>query len=137
MTLDEFAIRALAVPFVDHGRDWSGWDCWGLVIVAYRECLGLSLPSHADAYADAGESRTTRGEVAAVAVAERARWLEIDAPSAADVVLLTLAGRPVHVGLMLDGRRFLHAERGVGTIIERLASPIWAKRIGGYYRHAR
>ena len=33
----------LQVPYVDGGRDWSGFDCWGCVRMARAELFGKSL----------------------------------------------------------------------------------------------
>ena len=45
---NQFAEQAIATPFLDGGRSLAGWDCWGLVVCAYRDVLGISLPSYDD-----------------------------------------------------------------------------------------
>ena len=42
--IKKFVAMAYGVPFIDGGRDLSGWDCAGLVINAFRYCLGIELP---------------------------------------------------------------------------------------------
>lgn len=141
MTLPEFVARALGTPFRAKGRDWRGVDCWGLVYLAYRELRGVDLPTYADDYAerDLRGSRALGGLVAR----EAESWRLVRAagePSGAedilDVVVLRLGGRPVHVGLYLGEGRFLHAEEKIGVVVERLASPMWARRLEGIYRRA-
>lgn len=134
MTPDEFAAAAVRVPFVDLGRDWNGWDCWGLVHCAYRECLRVDLPSFAGGYANAGNTVESREQLLRLSDAERHRWRPAGAPEPLDVVLMIVTGRPIHVGLFLGGGRFIHAERKLGTMIERMASPMWSRRIEGVYR---
>ena len=46
MTYDEWMRRAIGVPFVEMGRDFDGWDCWGLVIAAYRDVAGIGIPDY-------------------------------------------------------------------------------------------
>ena len=46
MTWDQFAAKAMSVPFVPLGRGYSGWDCWGLVMCGYRDVLGIELPTY-------------------------------------------------------------------------------------------
>ena len=63
-----------------------------------------------------------------------------DVPRAAaqigDIVLLAIAGAPLHVGIVAgtDPLRMLHAEQGLDTCLERLDSVMWARRIAGFYR---
>jgi hypothetical protein len=51
-----------------------------------------------------------------------------------DVPLFTLGGMPIHVGLMIDHRNFLHCEKKIGTVIERIDSMAWNKRLSGVFR---
>ena len=46
MTWKEFTERAVLTPFLDKGRSYLGFDCWGLVVCGYRDVLGVSLPSY-------------------------------------------------------------------------------------------
>lgn len=135
MTLTEFVTRAVSVPFVDRGRDYDGWDCWGCVRAALRDVWGIDLPSHDTGYETAGETPQDREAIRTLVMAGRAQWRRVDVPEPGDVPLLICIGRPVHVGLMVDGQRFLHTERRIGTVIERLSAPIWARRCEGVYRY--
>ncbi len=38
--------RLVGIPFIAGGRGWDGCDCWGLLLLAYREVLGIELPSY-------------------------------------------------------------------------------------------
>ena len=135
MTLDEFTARAIRVPFMDKGRDWDAWDCWGMVYVFHRDVLRVALPSYTEHYQDAGDSPKTRKALRDLIAASMGAWQRIGTPEPGDVVLLNIGGRPIHVGLAIGGGRMLHTERKIDTVIERLASPMWAKRIEGFYRH--
>lgn len=139
MTLPEFINAALGVPFRERGRDYAGWDCWGLVRCAYRDVWGIDLPSYAEGYpapARSVEGREAMRDVVQAATAQGGAWRAVAAPRAGDVVVLRVTGRPIHVGLLLDGERFIHAEDKVGAVIEKLASPAWSRRLDGFYRHA-
>lgn len=125
----------LAFPYASKGRCASeGVDCWGLVRIFYAEQFGIELPAHDERYLHSD----SRGEVAALAADEIAiRWRRISAPQYGDVVTLTLAARPFHVGVVLNEGRFLHAlDSRVNTVIDRLDGPMWGRRIEGFYRHA-
>ena len=57
MTWEEFARAAVAVPFLEHGRDRDGWDCWGLICCGYRDVLGIEIPRYSGAYGSAQDHR--------------------------------------------------------------------------------
>ena len=135
MTLPEFVCKALRVPFVARGRDWSGLDCWGLVRLAHAEVLGVQLPSYLESYV-AADVRGTEA-LGDLIVANLPGWNRVEMPMPMDVALFLIHGRPVHVALVIDSRRALHTEAKVGTFVERLDSPMWLKRLEGVYRHAR
>lgn len=138
MTLAEFISAALLVPFRERGRDYAGWDCWGLVRCAYRDVWGIDLPSWDDRYPDGQTtaSRDAMKDVVAAATGPAGTWARVSGAGVRDVVVLRVTGRPIHVGLMIDAQRFIHAEHRVGSVIETLASPLWARRIDGIFRYA-
>ena len=119
------------VPFAEGGRDPSGWDCWGLLRFVYAQEFGLALPSYADDYESTGDADRI-GELAADEIRD---WLEIDRPEPGDAVWCAIAGMPCHVGIYVERGRMLHALKGVGTRVERIRTPAWARRIKAYYRH--
>lgn len=126
--------RYVGIPYADKGRDPAiGLDCWGLVRWFYAEEFGLHLPAHDERY----EHSYARAEVAALAQAETAaHWRPVPVPAYGDVVVITVARRPFHVGIALHDDRFLHnLTAPQGAVIESLRSPKWAPRIEGYYRH--
>lgn len=68
---------------------------------------------------------------------EATGWVRADAPRALDVVVFTRAGRCSHVGVCIGNGQFLHVEEGSTSRKERLSSPLWARRIEGFYRYLR
>lgn len=79
----DFALRLLETPYVWGGRSAWGLDCSGLTQLAYA-ALGLGLPRDADQ--------------------QQAVLPAVEVPQRGD-----LAFFPGHVGVMLDGRRMVHA----------------------------
>lgn len=131
LTVEAFAARAVGVPFLDRGRDYAGWDCWGCLRCGIRDVLGVDIPSYAAHY------RTARDQRRIAALMERDRpalWTEVAAPAPMDGILLRIDGRPTHVGLVIDGRRFLHVERGIDTVLEDFGGVQWRERVLGFYR---
>lgn len=130
-----WAAEYVGLPFKDKGRDRNGLDCWGLVALVMREQFGIELPSYADNYVSAME----RDEIAALLTASIPSngWQPVaDAAQAGDGVVFRVLNAPWHVGIVLDAEHFLHVVEGGGcSLIERLDSHRWVRRIVGIYRH--
>lgn len=136
----------VGLPFVDHGRDRGGLDCWGLYRLILKEVAGVDLPSFGEAYADAN----TDGDGIAKAIsAELPAWKMIAERRATglayavqgqrerplDGLLIRMMGRPVHVGVVVLPGLMLHIERGINSVCEPYTGWAWNKRILGIYRH--
>ena len=120
MNLQEFCRRAIGVPFLEDGRDYDGWDCWGLVMCAYRDVLGMTLPNY------------TFGSVKHLARQFRDRksplWQPCDQHPMA-IACIYRRGSTIHAGLMVGKGRILHVEQGIETCVERVAN----MRVEGCY----
>ncbi|MFG1247609.1 NlpC/P60 family protein [Xanthobacter flavus] len=102
----------VGIPFLAGGRDCAGCDCWGLVRLVYSEVLGIDLPTYGEISAGdlARVTRTIRDDSAV------APWLPIEGEARAFDVLV-MAGRPLHVGVMIDARHVLHVEAATAAVI--------------------
>lgn len=134
MMLDEFIRRAIEVPFADKGRSWEAWDCYGMLRLFHHEVLGIDLPSYVADYSDAGGTPEARETLRRLITHHLPKWSSVESPEPGDGVLLNIGGRPIHVGLAIGNGLMLHTERKIGTVIERMSSPMWARRIEGFYR---
>lgn len=124
----------MTVPFVEHGRSRSGWDCWGLVLVILKEMAGVVVPDYPASPSDAPEvARMFRGGLGEADV-----WLPIDAADVRpfDVAVMhatcTVDGRvrrlPLHAGLYLSKDVVLHSEARTGTMAIPARGPDMARR---------
>ena len=111
----EFARTAIEIPFREKGRSWDGIDCWGLVVLGYREVLGIELPCYTEHY----ESTSELNRLRKVFTRERdAYWREVRRREGAVAMILRRNLR-VHVGIVIGRRDILHCEEGAGTILDR------------------
>lgn len=121
-------LQYMGVPYVEFGRDTSGWDCWGLVKFIMDKHLGIQLPNLDRARAQ----RVTQESAAQF-------WHEVEVPQAFDVLCMygpTKSGLLLlHVGLMVAENKVLHCERTCGTVCMRLNNPLIKNRIGKFIRH--
>ena len=137
MTPQQFIRGVIGVPFIPHGRGYSGIDCYGLVYLAHRDVLGIELPTYAEDYVSTRPS----SQLAELIAAHRKEvWWNVESEPMkfGDVVLLRCGGLPVHCGVALgDGSlRMLHVEQGISTCIESYDAPLWQRRVEGFWRHA-
>ena len=130
MTLDDFMARALDVPFQIGGRDYAGWDCWGLVYCAYRDVLSITIPVLDQDY----NHDISYSELMALVDKQRPTWQAIERPEPGDVSLYRVGRYHSHVALVMPRGRMLHCEQGAGSICERLDNLVWRGRHVGYFR---
>ena len=123
MTLDEWQRRAIDVPFVPLGRDYDGWDCYGLAVAAYRDVLGVMLP---DFDYPSVRDFTNIANIFTTQIAPA--WQSSDG-AVMDVACIFRRGLPIHAGLVVSGNRIMHVEHGIATCHE----PKTRFRIEGYY----
>jgi NlpC/P60 family len=127
--------KYVGIPFVDHGRDWSGLDCWGLVRLVYLTECGIVLPSYGEI------SATELSEVAHEVAGESRKepWLQIENPRLFDVAVMHRRKAPIHVGVVaeLDPVRILHIERATHAVFVPITHPSISFRPTLYFRHGK
>lgn len=97
MPATEFVTSALAIPWVRWRSDWAACDCFGLVVLYFREVLGIELGAvpHTDI---------------ATGFAAARGWSECGQEEGAAAFMAWHRGAPTHCGVVLPGRLLLHAE---------------------------
>lgn len=127
MTLADY----IGIPFEEHGRSHRGVDCYGLVMLVMFEVYGVTTRDYTDY-----RSARPRDCADLFRGAQREmEWVKVPNPVEGDVVLLNILGMPAHCGLYLGNGEFIHASHAAGVCRDRLAAPLWARRIAGYFRH--
>ncbi|MBE0598442.1 MAG: C40 family peptidase [Desulfuromonadales bacterium] len=127
--LPPWAAEYVGIPFAEHGRDRCGCDCWGLVRLVLAERFGVEV-SDFEAYRDSRDGAAIEARIRA----EQERWAAVSEPSPGDVVVLRIAGRPHHLGVVIAPSVMLHVERGIDSCIESYDGPLWRNRIDGFWR---
>ena len=124
----------IGIPYRDNGRGVDGCDCYGLVLLIYREVLGIALPTYEGMYSCEDPS--------AARAIQRLRaqwWREIGEADAdwLDAMILRVQEDPGHIALYVGEGQMLHCSRIRGeSCIERLDDRFWNWRdkIEGYFR---
>lgn len=118
----------VGIPYRPEGRGRDGCDCWGLVVLVYRERLGIELPSYT------GYGDPLGGHAASLIEQGRQQWRPVSTPEPYDAVLIRVHGRPHHIGLVVRSGWMLHAAPGRDSCMENYLRPYWRARIEGFYR---
>jgi cell wall-associated NlpC family hydrolase len=133
MSLD----RYIGVRFIDGGRDFDGFDCWGLVKTYYREERNIDLPEFNISSSDAKSINKNM-----TSEANLKKWVAVEKINIqmGDVITMSLSSRHpdfvTHVGVFIGGGKFLHTIEGQTSTISNMISPMWNQRIRGFYRWA-
>lgn len=85
------------IPWVKWRSDWQACDCFGLIVLYFREVLGVEL----------GEVPQT--DIAAGFFAADG-WVECGPEAGATAWMAWRGGAPTHCGILLPGDRLLHSE---------------------------
>jgi len=124
--------RFVGVPYVAHGREYTGADCWGLLFLYYRDELGTPIPSYSSEMRERDFHRKDIGPLMDVEI-ERL-WLQVDEPQPGDGVLLRAGRFNTHVGVFLGAGRMLHSEGPEPSVVARLDDIRLRSRITGFFR---
>lgn len=123
----------LGIPYLNQGRTRQGLDCWGLILLAYKELQGIDLY---DPGIDYPVDWAMRG--ADHLIENHAHdWMRVYRPRPFDIAAFkNLAGIVNHVGIVTDVRSFIHCPKA-GVVVCRLGDRPWSDRLSGFYRNRR
>ena len=98
LTPEEFTRRAVGIPWIRWRSDWQGADCFGLVVLYFREVLGIDL------------GQVPQTDIEAGFLAARG-WAECGPEPGSTAWMSWRDGAPQHCGVLLPGGMVLHSER--------------------------
>lgn len=123
----------IGLPFVDRGRSMEGIDCWGLIMLMYKDMLGIALPDFPISAKDSEGVINAMGDSVS-----KGEWVKVNEPKFGDIIAMALCPRLVrsinHVGMHVGNNRFIHAIMDQRSASCRIDDSYWSKRIKGYYR---
>lgn len=124
----------VGLPFRDKGRDRDGLDCWGLLRLVYAEQAGVDLPSYAEDYATAADTRALADMIAGRLLP----WREVseEAVKPLDGLLMCHGGMERHIGVVVRRGLVLHIGLEIPTSrIEHYGSLRLKRRVSRFLRH--
>ncbi|MHC3994904.1 C40 family peptidase [Thiomicrolovo sp. ZZH C-3] len=96
-------------PYRYGGVGSRGIDCSAFVQRAYRDLFGIRLP------------RTTRQQASCGSAVSKQQL------QAGDLVFFRTSGRDRHVGIYLEGGKFMHVSTKYGVMISSMDKPYWKR----------
>jgi len=130
MQLSDFINQAIAVPFLDHGRDFTGWDCWGLLVEFFKLVHGITIESFEAFYSSQSQ------EWARIYDEQIGSWQEIKKGDEKPGDVAVFRGDVVHMGVVVKPGKMLHTEPKMGTYVESYVGEFYKRKFIGIYRHA-
>lgn len=107
------------------GVSYERMDCFDLVKkfykIAYDSEVFSAIPSVEDNW-----------ERSVLIQANKGKFVEVKTPRYGDIVVIKIHGLECHLGVVVEGNRFLHTTRKTGAVIDQIGR--WHKLITGYYR---
>jgi hypothetical protein len=115
----------LGKPFAAGARGPESYDCVGLAMVIAGR-LGKQVPSYVSSEAELHAQLGAGG-------ATLADCPQIPRPVSGCAVLLRILPNQHHLAFMVDESRMIHTTEATGCVIERVNSPLWQRKVIGYY----
>lgn len=116
-------------PYQRDARGPDAYDCAGLLL---ELCCRRGDPIPCVVSPDSEKEC----DAAINAAIERGELQQLAVPEPGCVVTFRIIAPFVsHLGMVLEGGRFIHTRKGANVCIERLDSIVWRSRIAGFYRH--
>jgi cell wall-associated NlpC family hydrolase len=128
--LSSFISKVNGTPFKDFGRDLSGLDCWGLIVMAYRELFGVVLQ-------EPDVSALSAKEVELFYYEYSKMWKDVPVGQErpGDLAMFRNGRWISHAGLVIKPGLMLHVDRDLGTLVTTYYSGTWKTCSAGILRY--
>lgn len=117
----------MSARYQEGARGPDAYDCFGLFAELCRR-RGLAIPDHPSAH----DLAQRQADIQSAAAAE---WTALDAPETGCAVAIRIGPYVSHIGMVIEGGRFIHANIRTGITVARLDDLQWRERIAGFYRY--
>ena len=123
----------IGIPYLKGGRDiGEALDCWGFVVLIYKELYSVTLPIYQQITPNNAIDKTS-GELVET---ELYKICSVhDVAKEGDILIFSVGGRPLHIGIALDNHTMIHCDRNVGSVVENFRIRKWQMRLHKICRH--
>ena len=129
--------KYIGIPFREGGRDFTGCDCGGLVVLALREECGIQALDFTEYEALDFMGMAGFEKIGAGIERVMGEWGAVEKPQAFDLARFYHGRYPCHVGLWSGkGGTFLHVEKHGGVArLTSMTDLAWGRRFFEFRRH--
>jgi len=125
-------IDYIGIPYKDKGRTFNGCDCYGLLMLWYKNELSIDIP---DVNVSASQPRRS---LAKYLEEISKHWKEVKTPTKNCGVAMCLneehPSLVTHFGVMIDEKRMLHTYENTNSHIIDIDHPTVKNQIKGFYK---
>jgi len=111
----------IGVKWAPNGYGPNSFDCWGLVVDVYKNCLDTTLPSF-DVHPFNARNVCSVIEAGRDALVDSGEIVEVKEPKTWDIVMLERGSLCNHVGIYISGQVLHVSETSRGCVLERFES---------------
>lgn len=109
------------------GRPYEEFNCLDLAREFYKDFFGLEIKHYYEG------DKPSDIDAAALIKTNKGDFVKVEKPEFGDLILIRLMGIECHIGVMLEGGKFLHSAKRIGSIVDRMER--YSNHIVGFYRH--
>ena len=122
--------KYIHIPFEDHGRDFDGCDCYGLVRLIYKNEYQKDMPLLIN-YSNSANGKEVEDLIDHSKPLLNA--VEIEKPTIGCIAIFNIRGFSMHMGVYIGKNMVLHVMKGTNSLCERLDSYRLRGRLEGFY----
>jgi cell wall-associated NlpC family hydrolase len=117
--------KYIGIPFKYGGRTHDELDCYGLVMLLYKELYGMEVPDVT--------SPTFIKDIHDLVASEKLKWTPCELEEGA-VIIFNIKGYGSHVGMYIGDDYMIHTWEATGGVTIERVGINWKHRILGVYK---
>ncbi len=125
--------KYINIPYKELGRDWNGVDCYGLVVLIFREEVGLHLPDFTDLLYSKERYEIDKKQdhfLNSIGI----KWVDIKKEQLRPLDVLVFnkindIKLSTHVGIYIESNKFIHVQENYPSMLGKLDDPYWKGKL--------
>ncbi len=124
--------KYLQIPYRFNGRNFDGCDCYGLIILRFKNELGIDLLDYKHGYSK--PDQFSDSNYLLENIFNEFEKVEPEKAEKHDVILIRHESENAdHIGMLTSKKMFMHSLTDHGVVQSKIS--IWRRKIVGFYRH--